>query len=104
LSFPAVFCTVFWSKRINMRKSGVAFDREERAPGVCAAGVVLHDLVGNDLAISVPAQRPRARAKPTAERRKALRASSASTGARWPQAWASAAGRSKVSGVEGGAA
>src|SRR5262249_11330096 len=65
LSFPAVFCTVFSSKRINMRKSGVAFDREEHAPGVCAAGVVLRDLVGNDLAISmpVPAQRLHARAK-----------------------------------------
>jgi len=63
LSFPAVFCTVFWSKRINMRKSGVAFDREEHAPGISAAGVVLHDLVGNDLAIPVPAQHPHARAK-----------------------------------------
>jgi DNA-binding IclR family transcriptional regulator len=102
LSFPAVFCTVFWSKRINMRKSGVAFDREEHAPDICAAGVVLRDLVGNDLAISVPAQRPRAREKPTAER---LRASSASTRARRrPRARASAAGRSKVSAVEGGAA
>jgi DNA-binding IclR family transcriptional regulator len=37
-----------------VRKSGVAFDREEHTLGICAAGVVLRDRIGNDLAISVP--------------------------------------------------
>jgi DNA-binding IclR family transcriptional regulator len=37
-----------------VRKSGVAFDREEHSVGICAAGVVMRDPLGNDLAISVP--------------------------------------------------
>jgi DNA-binding IclR family transcriptional regulator len=37
-----------------VRKSGVAFDREEHSVGICAAGVVIRDPLGNDLAISVP--------------------------------------------------
>jgi DNA-binding IclR family transcriptional regulator len=37
-----------------VRKSGVAFDREEHALGICAAGVALRDLLGNHVAISVP--------------------------------------------------
>ena len=37
-----------------VRKSGVAFDREEHTLGICAAGVVVRDLLGNDIAISVP--------------------------------------------------
>ena len=57
------------------RKSGVAFDREEHTLGICAAGVVLRDLVGNDLAISVPvpAQRFHAQEKMIAERLLATR-------------------------------
>jgi DNA-binding IclR family transcriptional regulator len=38
----------------TVRKTGVAIDREEHAPGVCAAGVVTRDPVGNIVAISVP--------------------------------------------------
>ena len=59
----------------TVRKSGVAFDREEHTLGICAAGVVLRDLVGNDLAISVPvpAQRFHAREKLIAERLLATR-------------------------------
>ena len=30
-----------------VRKTGVAFDREEHTLGICAAGVVLRDLLGN---------------------------------------------------------
>ena len=36
------------------RERGVAFDKEEHALGICAAGVTLQDLLGNDIAISVP--------------------------------------------------
>jgi len=36
------------------RKSGVAFDREEHTVGICAAGVVMRDPLGNHIAISVP--------------------------------------------------
>ncbi|HEY6381311.1 MAG TPA: IclR family transcriptional regulator, partial [Pseudolabrys sp.] len=36
------------------RKSGVAYDREEHTLGICAAGVALHDPLGNAVAISVP--------------------------------------------------
>jgi DNA-binding IclR family transcriptional regulator len=55
------------------RKAGVAFDREEHTLGICAAGVVLRDLLGNDVAISVPvpAQRFHERQKLIAERLKA---------------------------------
>jgi DNA-binding IclR family transcriptional regulator len=38
----------------TVRKSGVAFDREEHTLGICAAGVALRDLLGNYVAISVP--------------------------------------------------
>jgi DNA-binding IclR family transcriptional regulator len=38
----------------TIRKTGVAFDREEHTLGICAAGVVLRDLLGNHVAISVP--------------------------------------------------
>ncbi len=36
------------------RRNGVAFDREEHTLGICAAGVALHDPLGNAVAISVP--------------------------------------------------
>src|SRR5262249_14676879 len=38
----------------GVKKKGVAFDREEHTLGICAAGVVLRDLLGNYVAISVP--------------------------------------------------
>lgn len=38
----------------NVRKTGVAIDREEHALGICAAGVVTRDPAGNIVAISVP--------------------------------------------------
>ena len=38
----------------NVRKTGVAFDREEHTLGICAAGVALRDPLGNAVAISVP--------------------------------------------------
>ena len=37
-----------------VRKTGVAFDREEHTLGICAAGVAMHDPLGNAVAISVP--------------------------------------------------
>ena len=37
-----------------VRKTGVAIDREEHTIGISAAGVVLRDLAGNFVAISVP--------------------------------------------------
>jgi len=37
-----------------VRATGIAFDREEHAAGVCAAGVAMHDPLGNAVAISVP--------------------------------------------------
>jgi DNA-binding IclR family transcriptional regulator len=36
------------------RQDGVAFDREEHTSGISAAGVALHDPLGNAVAISVP--------------------------------------------------
>jgi DNA-binding IclR family transcriptional regulator len=36
------------------RRTGVAFDREEHNAGICAAGVAMHDPLGNAVAISVP--------------------------------------------------
>jgi DNA-binding IclR family transcriptional regulator len=53
-----------------VRKTGVAFDLEEHTLGICAAGVVTRDLLGNDIAISVPvpAQRFHERQKLIAER------------------------------------
>jgi len=38
----------------DVRKTGVGLDREEHSLGICAAGVVLRDLLGNHVAISVP--------------------------------------------------
>jgi DNA-binding IclR family transcriptional regulator len=38
----------------SVRKTGVAFDREEHTIGISAAGVALRDLLGNYVAISVP--------------------------------------------------
>jgi DNA-binding IclR family transcriptional regulator len=38
----------------TVRKTGVAFDREEHTVGISAAGVALRDLAGNYVAISVP--------------------------------------------------
>jgi len=38
----------------SVRRTGVAFDREEHTLGICAAGVALRDLLGNYVAISVP--------------------------------------------------
>jgi DNA-binding IclR family transcriptional regulator len=37
-----------------VRKTGVAFDREEHTVGICAAGIALRDALGNTVAISVP--------------------------------------------------
>ena len=37
-----------------VKKSGVAFDREEHTLGICAAGIALQDPLGNAVAISVP--------------------------------------------------
>lgn len=38
----------------KVRKTGVAFDYEEHATGICAAGVAMQDVLGNYMAISVP--------------------------------------------------
>jgi DNA-binding IclR family transcriptional regulator len=38
----------------GVRKSEIAFDREEHTVGICAAGIVTRDLLGNHVAISVP--------------------------------------------------
>jgi DNA-binding IclR family transcriptional regulator len=38
----------------TVRRTGIAIDREEHSLGVCAAGVVTRDPVGNAVAISVP--------------------------------------------------
>ena len=43
----------------QVRRTGVAFDREEHTLGICAAGVALRDLLGNYVAISVPVPAPR---------------------------------------------
>ena len=37
-----------------MRRTGVAIDREEHTIGICAAGIVTRDPLGNVVAISVP--------------------------------------------------
>ena len=39
---------------MSVRQCGVAFDREEHTLGICAAGVVTRDPLGNAIAISVP--------------------------------------------------
>ena len=38
----------------TVRRTGVAYDREEHTLGICAVGVALHDPLGNAVAISVP--------------------------------------------------
>ena len=38
----------------RIRKTGVAFDREEHTLGVSAAGICVPDMLGNQMAISVP--------------------------------------------------
>jgi len=38
----------------SVRKTGVAIDREEHTRGICAAGIVTRDPLGNAVAISVP--------------------------------------------------
>lgn len=38
----------------EVRRSGVAYDREEYTPGICAVGVVVQDAVRGALALSVP--------------------------------------------------
>lgn len=38
----------------DIRASGVAYDREEYTPGICAVGVVVRDAVRGALALSVP--------------------------------------------------
>jgi DNA-binding IclR family transcriptional regulator len=38
----------------SVRRTGIAYDREEHTLGICAAGVALHDPLGNAVAISVP--------------------------------------------------
>lgn len=38
----------------SVRRTGVAIDREEHTRGICAAGIVTRDLLGNVVAISVP--------------------------------------------------
>jgi DNA-binding IclR family transcriptional regulator len=43
----------------SVRKTGVAFDREEHTQGICAAGVATRDPLGNVIAISVPVPAPR---------------------------------------------
>jgi DNA-binding IclR family transcriptional regulator len=43
----------------KVRAAGVAFDREEHTLGISAAGVAMRDVLGNDVAISVPVPTPR---------------------------------------------
>jgi DNA-binding IclR family transcriptional regulator len=61
----------------TVRKTGVAIDREEHTHGICAAGIVTRDPLGNILAISVPvpAQRFYAHQKLIVERLRATKAS-----------------------------
>ena len=49
----------------TVRRTGVAFDREEHTAGICAAGVALHDPLGNAVAISVPVPSQRFTAQQT---------------------------------------
>ena len=69
------------------RASGVAYDREEHATGICAAGVALYDPLGNAVAISipVPAQRFAGREREIGERllatKRSLQASMAAAAA-----------------------
>src|SRR5882724_5879748 len=59
----------------TVRKTGIAFDREEHTLGICAVGVALHDPHGNAVAISVPvpSQRFREQQRLIAERLLATR-------------------------------
>jgi DNA-binding IclR family transcriptional regulator len=59
----------------SVRKTGVAIDREEHTQGICAAGVVTRDPLGNILAISVPvpAQRFHAQQKHILDRLRATK-------------------------------
>ena len=43
----------------QVRRAGVALDREEHTVGICAVGVFLQDPVGDNLAVSVPVPTPR---------------------------------------------
>lgn len=43
----------------EVRKAGIAYDREEHMQGICAAGIALQDPIGNWVAISVPVPSPR---------------------------------------------
>lgn len=69
------------------RASGVAYDREEHATGICAAGIALYDPLGNAVAISipVPAQRFAGREREIGERllatKRSLQASMAAAAA-----------------------
>jgi DNA-binding IclR family transcriptional regulator len=38
----------------EVRKAGIAYDRQEHMLGICAAGIALQDPIGNWVAISVP--------------------------------------------------
>jgi DNA-binding IclR family transcriptional regulator len=48
-----------------IRRSRIAFDREEHTLGICAAGVALLDPLGNPVAISVPVPTPRFKSRQT---------------------------------------
>ena len=54
-------------------QAGVAFDREEHTLGICAAGVALHDPLGNAVAISVPVPSQRFIEREQADRRTTAR-------------------------------
>lgn len=56
----------------SVRKTGVAYDGEEHTLGIAAAGVVLQDLLGNYVAISVPVPAQRFRDHQKAIARKLL--------------------------------
>ncbi len=74
----------------SVRRSGVAYDREEHTLGICAVGVALQDPMGNPVAISVPvpSQRFQAQRALIAERLLATRAAMQSS---WGAMAASAA-------------
>ncbi len=38
----------------EVRRTGIALDNEEHTQGICAAGVMVRDMAGNPLAVSVP--------------------------------------------------
>jgi DNA-binding IclR family transcriptional regulator len=49
----------------TVRRTGVAYDRDEHTLGICAAGVALRDHLGNTVAISVPVPSQRFQASQT---------------------------------------